>query len=230
MSAVRTRRVSDSPARPGDSDKMWVQWKQQLTAYVQWVNSQLKKKAGAHLVEDLRHDVRDGVALIDLLEVIAGEKLPEVHPSPSTYGEMRHNVDQVLHFMTSNKIKMHHITTRDIVDGNLKAIMRLILALAAHYKPNSVRHSSLPNDRSLTGLAQGAAAALTEARRSANRAGHRYRRRRQKEEKIDCSDSDHSQSCPIPTPGQRRSGPISLHPPHHQQHHHHHHQQQQQQQ
>ena len=28
----------------------------------------------------------------------------------------------------------------DIVDGNLKAVMRLILALAAHYKPANIRH------------------------------------------------------------------------------------------
>ena len=30
----------------------------------------------------------------------------------------------------------------DVCEGNLKSIMRLILALAAHYKPNSVKHSS----------------------------------------------------------------------------------------
>ena len=30
----------------------------------------------------------------------------------------------------------------DIVDGNLKSIMRLILALAAHFKPNSVRQTA----------------------------------------------------------------------------------------
>ena len=47
----------------------------------------------------------------------------------------------------------------DIVDGNLKSIMRLILALAAHYKPKSVKHSS-QNSRpgskspSVTGIAQ----------------------------------------------------------------------------
>jgi len=33
-------------------------------------------------------------------------------------------------------------TFSDILDGNMKAIMRLILALAAHYKPNSVKQSS----------------------------------------------------------------------------------------
>ncbi|BFZ25452.1 hypothetical protein BsWGS_28495 [Bradybaena similaris] len=165
-----------------DDTKIWLEWKKQLTAYVAWVNSQLKKKPGAHLVEDLRHDVRDGVALADLIQVIAGEVLPDIHQAPSSHAEMRGNVDKVLQFMAARKVKMHHITTRDIVDGNLKAIMRLILALAAHYKPNSVRHSAQSSRQNITGIAQGAAAALTEARRNATRAGHRYRRRRPKED------------------------------------------------
>lgn len=37
---------------------------------------------------------------------------------------------------------MTHITSREIAEGNLKSIMRMILALAAHYKPQSVREGS----------------------------------------------------------------------------------------
>lgn len=37
---------------------------------MKWINSQLKKKPGARLVEDLRYDTRDGVAFIDLISVI----------------------------------------------------------------------------------------------------------------------------------------------------------------
>ncbi|BFZ13811.1 hypothetical protein BsWGS_16850 [Bradybaena similaris] len=179
---------SRSPAWAPEDAQMLIEWKKQLTAYVAWMNSQLKKKPGAHLVEDLRHDIRDGVALINLIEVIAGETLPGVHLAPSTHEEMRENVDKVLHFMFVQKIKMHHITIRDIVEGNLKATMRLILALAAHYKPNSVRHSTQCHRQSITGIAQGAAAALTEARRNASRAGHRHKRRRHRDESTSYSD------------------------------------------
>ncbi|KAK3778102.1 hypothetical protein RRG08_008692 [Elysia crispata] len=191
--------------------------KKQLTAYVAWVNSQLKKKLGAHLVEDLRHDVRDGVALIDLIEVIAGEKLSNTHSAPSTTAEMVENVEAVLQFMALNKVKMHHITTRDVVEGNLKAIMRLVLALAAHYKPNSVRHSAqqrttTTTNQSITGIAQGAAAALTEARRNVTRAGHRHRRRRHREEPrqqdIQGSDSDTPVAQPVAS-GHRKSSSMS---------------------
>ena len=39
-----------------------------------WINSQLAKKPGARLVEDLQNDTRDGVAFLDLISVI-GEKI-----------------------------------------------------------------------------------------------------------------------------------------------------------
>ena len=53
---------------------------------------------------------------------------------------MRENLERVLQFMASKKIRMHAITSKEVLEGNLKAVMRLILALAAHYKPQSVKH------------------------------------------------------------------------------------------
>ena len=35
-----------------------------------WVNSQLKKKTGVRQIEDLRNDMKDGVAIIDLIEIV----------------------------------------------------------------------------------------------------------------------------------------------------------------
>ncbi|XP_045209608.2 dixin-like isoform X2 [Mercenaria mercenaria] len=157
----------------------------QLDAYMKWINSQLKKKPGARLVEDLRYDTRDGVAFIDLISVIAGEEISGVHDVPSTFAEMKENVERILHFMSAKKIRMHHIMAKDIVDGNLKSIMRLILALAAHYKPDSVKHSSSGNrglssdsrSPNVSSIAQGASAALTAARRNVAKAGSSFRRK-----------------------------------------------------
>ena len=59
---------------------------------------------------------------------------------------MRENLDRVLQFMAAKKIRMHQITSREILEGNLKAVMRLILALAAHYKPASVKHHDVSTD------------------------------------------------------------------------------------
>ena len=58
---------------------------------------------------------------------------------------MRENLERVLQFMATKRIRMHAITSREVLEGNLKSVMRLILALAAHYKPQSVRHHENSN-------------------------------------------------------------------------------------
>ncbi|XP_073458539.1 dixin isoform X1 [Aquarana catesbeiana] len=168
---------------------------QQLQAYVAWVNSQLKKKAGVGAVQDLRLDLRDGVVLGHLIEIVAGEKLSGIHQQPNNTQEMKENVEQVLQFMASKKIRMHQTTAKDIVDGNLKSIMRIILTLAAHFKPvsgRSVNHnvqgatgkgqsnfSANHRPQSTTAMAQGAAAALADVRLDMSLSGRDISRYRQ---------------------------------------------------
>uniref|UniRef100_A0A8D0E8B7 Dixin n=1 Tax=Salvator merianae TaxID=96440 RepID=A0A8D0E8B7_SALMN len=171
----------------------------QLQAYVAWVNSQLKKKPTVKPVQDLRQDLRDGVVLASLIEIVAGEKLNGVQVSPTNQQEMRENVEKVLQFVASRKIRMHQTSAKDIVDGNLKCIMRLILALAAHFKPGSSKvppqapcsttgkssagtgaPSTNHRPHSATAVAQGAAAALADVRQDVLHLGHdvfRHRRR-----------------------------------------------------
>ncbi|XP_071958457.1 dixin-like isoform X2 [Antedon mediterranea] len=165
--------------------------KQQLQAYVAWVNSQLKKRSGCRLVEDLRRDMQDGVTLVHLIEIVSGETLARVDYSPQTPIAMRENVERVLQFMASKRIRMHHTSSKDIVDGNLKAIMRLILALAAHYKPSSVKqtpqtpqgtpHQKPQRQQSFAAMAAGAAAAIRDARKDVQMAGGSLRRSKGKD-------------------------------------------------
>jgi hypothetical protein len=73
----------------------------------------------------------------------------------------------------------------DIVSGNMKAIMRLILALAAHFKPSSVRstapeparagHRIRRSESSLSAVAAEAAATLHDVSRAAACAGTPYK-------------------------------------------------------
>ena len=37
-----------------------------------WVNAQMRKKAGTRQIEDLSVDMQDGVALIDLVQIVGG--------------------------------------------------------------------------------------------------------------------------------------------------------------
>lgn len=153
---------------------------QQLAAYVSWVNSQLKRKPGLQPIGDLRHDLQDGVVLVQLIEIVAGEVLHGVHTPPLNREESRKNVEEVLKFISSRNIRMPHISAKDIIDGNLKSIMRIILALAAHFKPSACQRAASGSGRSLgrgntshnplstVALAQGAAAALASARLDAS--------------------------------------------------------------
>ncbi|XP_074929707.1 dixin isoform X1 [Chelonoidis abingdonii] len=174
---------------------------QQLQAYIAWVNSQLKKKAAIKPVQDLRQDLRDGVILATLIELVAGEKLNGIQVSPTSQQEMRENVEKVLQFVASRKIRMHQTSAKDIVDGNLKSIMRLILALAAHFKPGSGRTAiqspdsmvgkSLPassashRPHSAAAVAQGAVAALADVRQDVSRSGRDVFRHRQRNSSVD---------------------------------------------
>lgn len=75
----------------------------------------------------------------------------------------------------------------DIVDGNLKSVMRVILALAAHFKPTANHRNASGSGRRLTrghashnplstvALAQGAAATLASARHDASLPTHTAR-------------------------------------------------------
>ncbi|XP_071432484.1 dixin isoform X2 [Pithys albifrons albifrons] len=174
---------------------------QQLQAYVAWVNSQLKKKPTVKPVQDLRQDLRDGVTLALLIEIVAGEKLSGIEVNPASQQEMRENVEKVLQFVASKKIRMHQTSAKDIVEGNLKSTMRLILALAAHFKPGSGRAVggsgagtvgkgwAVPlgshRPRSAAAMAQGAVAALADVRQDVLHSGRELLRHRHRNSSMD---------------------------------------------
>ncbi|XP_053781828.1 dixin isoform X4 [Desmodus rotundus] len=167
----------------------------QLQAYVAWVNAQLKKRPAVKPVQDLRQDLRDGVILAYLIEIVAGEKLNGVQLSPRNQQEMKNNVEKVLQFVASKKIRMHQTSAKDIVEGNLKSIMRLVLALAAHFKPGPGRTVSQGQDsraplqshqpHCATAVAQGAAAALADVCHDVSRSGRDVFRYRQRNSSMD---------------------------------------------
>uniref|UniRef100_A0A8C1QQ98 Dixin n=1 Tax=Cyprinus carpio TaxID=7962 RepID=A0A8C1QQ98_CYPCA len=182
---------------------------QQLAAYVSWVNAQLRKKPGLKPVSDLRQDLRDGVVLAHLIEIVAGELLDGIHYVPHNDQERKQNVEKVLQFVSSKRIRMPQTSARDIVEGNLKSAMRLILALAAHFKPSaSASHragagvgrsstGSSANHRphSTMAMAQNAAAALAAARQDASRPGRSVFHLRQEWSRCCSGEEDSENPC-----------------------------------
>ena len=111
----------------------------QIQNYITWINSHLKKRPGVKLVDNLQTDLASGVALTHLIEIISGTMLNSVNMSPKTPTEYKENLEKILKFMQQSSIKMHQTTAKELLEGNLKSIMRLVLALAAHFKPTNVQ-------------------------------------------------------------------------------------------
>uniref|UniRef100_F6WYD9 Uncharacterized protein n=1 Tax=Ciona intestinalis TaxID=7719 RepID=F6WYD9_CIOIN len=118
---------------------------EQVQAYTAWVNSQLKKR-GKNIV-NLGEDLKDGVALVAVVEIVSGHTLGGI--KPTCENEKRENVLKVLQFMRNAGIKLHHVSVDEITSGNVKTIMQLILALAAHFKPASIGGRKVESPRQL---------------------------------------------------------------------------------
>lgn len=78
---------------------------QQLAAYISWVNSQLKRKPGLQPIGDLRHDLQDGVVLVQLIEIVGkytyGQFTRLAHAEETLFGEvsMNSSVNLILVFL-----------------------------------------------------------------------------------------------------------------------------------
>ncbi|XP_050668124.1 dystonin isoform X26 [Leptidea sinapis] len=113
----------------------------QKKTFTKWVNKHLKK-VNRH-VTDLFEDLRDGLNLISLLEVLSGEHLPRER------GRMRfhmlQNVQMALDFLKYKKIKLVNIRAEDIVDGNPKLTLGLIWTIILHFQISDIVVGQEPN-------------------------------------------------------------------------------------
>ncbi|XP_076310384.1 dixin-like isoform X3 [Tachypleus tridentatus] len=118
----------------------------QLRAYTAWINVQLKKRSHSRLVNDLRTDLQDGVTLANLVESLGGESIAGINKMPTSVAASRENVHRILQYLVTKQVNMPVTNVKDIVEGDLKSIMKLVHAIASHYKPASTQTpSSLRN-------------------------------------------------------------------------------------
>ncbi|XP_035233744.1 dixin-like [Stegodyphus dumicola] len=116
----------------------WQEWTARLRAYVGWLNSQLRKEEGGRRVSDLRNDLRDGVILAHLVATLGGDVVPGIDPHPKNDTEAKENVERLFRFLARKGVPLQTLTPKEVCEGDLKAIMRLVHAVASHYKPDTV--------------------------------------------------------------------------------------------
>lgn len=159
---------------------------QQMDTYISWINRQLSEHPRGKVVTDLQKDMRDGIVFLQLVEVIGGvdQEITYDDVDKLSICDMRANINRVLEFLSNNNVRVHHIAPKEIMEGKLKPIMRLVLALAAHFKPNEPIDQSFPGvwksrkklerTSSLVSILSNAAASLVDASKYAS-SGNNFR-------------------------------------------------------
>ncbi|XP_056613702.1 alpha-actinin-4 isoform X2 [Triplophysa dalaica] len=104
--------------------------RQQRKTFTAWCNSHLRKSGTQ--IDNIEEDFRDGLKLMLLLEVIAGERLPKPER-----GKMRvhkiNNVNKALDFIASKGVKLVSIGAEEIVDGNAKMTLGMIWTIILRF-------------------------------------------------------------------------------------------------
>ncbi|VUZ47772.1 unnamed protein product, partial [Hymenolepis diminuta] len=102
----------------------------QKKTFTNWVNTYLAKAIPPDYVRDLFMDIRDGVKLVRLLEVLADVRLPIERASVMQRAHYLSNVKTALDFLTEKrKIKLVNINPADVVDGRPAIVLGLIWSI-----------------------------------------------------------------------------------------------------
>uniref|UniRef100_S4R5S3 Neuron navigator 3 n=1 Tax=Petromyzon marinus TaxID=7757 RepID=S4R5S3_PETMA len=105
--------------------------------YTDWANHYLAKSGHKRLIRDLQQDVSDGVLLAEIIQVVANEKIEDINGCPRSQAQMVENIDACLSFLASKGVNIQGLSSEEIRNGNLKAILGLFFSLSryAQQKP-----------------------------------------------------------------------------------------------
>jgi len=117
--------MSDIP----NQDTTWI--KVQQKTFTRWCNTFLTQRNLE--VKDLRTDLKDGLLLINLLEVISDQTIKH-NKKPRMNVQMLENLTFALAFLSQQGIQLVSIDSAVIFDGNLKLILGLIWTIILRYQ------------------------------------------------------------------------------------------------
>jgi len=106
----------------------------QQRTFTAWCNEFLKDR-GMH-INDLAKDLRDGILLINLLEIISGKSLGKYNKNPKVPTQKYENTGIAIEFVKNEGIKLVNVGNTDITDGNLRITLGLIWTLILRYQVN----------------------------------------------------------------------------------------------
>ena len=111
------------------ADTTWI--KMQQKSFTKWVNLQLGKVGAT--IEDLETEFENGLKLVQLAEVLSGEKVAtKVMKKPKLRIMKVQNVGIALDHLNQN-VRLDTISAEDIVDNNLKLILGMVWILITKF-------------------------------------------------------------------------------------------------
>uniref|UniRef100_A0A3Q3WCC8 Calponin-homology (CH) domain-containing protein n=1 Tax=Mola mola TaxID=94237 RepID=A0A3Q3WCC8_MOLML len=122
----------------------------QKRTFTKWINSHLAKCKPPLEVNDLFEDIKDGVKLLALLEVLSGQRLPREQGRQLKRIHWVSNIGTALKFLEGRKslyrgspIKLVNIHATDIADGRPSIILGLIWTVILYFQIEELT-SNLP--------------------------------------------------------------------------------------
>ncbi|XP_027759675.1 nesprin-1 isoform X4 [Empidonax traillii] len=121
----------------------------QKRTFTKWINTHLAKRNPPMLVNDLFEDIKDGVMLIALLEVLSGQKLPCEQGRQLKRIHWVANIGTALKFLEGRRIKLVNINSTDIADGRPSIVLGLVWTIILYFQIEELT-SNLPQLQSLS--------------------------------------------------------------------------------
>ncbi|TGZ56337.1 hypothetical protein CRM22_010171 [Opisthorchis felineus] len=121
--------------------------------YVKWINRYLVKASPPIAISDITEsNVRNGVALGLLLEIMGGIKLNGLLLQPGTRVERLHNVHELFAVLRRLNVRLGNLQPEDVMSGDKDTIIQLIYAISSHFtRPTRGRRSVSPGHRMFDG-------------------------------------------------------------------------------
>ncbi|XP_064478285.1 neuron navigator 3-like isoform X4 [Ornithodoros turicata] len=154
MAAMACIRRNDDASDDGSVDNVKAAPVQQpksiVQIYTDWANHYLERSRYKRYIQDLQTDVCDGVLLADVIDAVAGAKVPDIIRKPKTNTSMVDNITACLSCLANLGVSTDGVTAKDIREGNLKAILGLFFSLS-RYKQAQKAASSPPSQSATNG-------------------------------------------------------------------------------
>lgn len=119
------------------------QWQAvQKKTFTKWVNTKLATRNLPEL-NDVTSEFANGVALIQLLEIIGDESLGKYNKTPRMRIQQVENVNKALEFIKLRGVPLTNIGAEDIVDGNEKLVLGMIWIIILRFTISEISEGDL---------------------------------------------------------------------------------------